>query len=72
MSKFNRVVKTINDSITKGNRPSKIRMSRTFAISLKKEMMPQIEKHFIDGRMTVYGVPWEMDNTVRGYIVDHP
>lgn len=70
MSKIDRVTKSINDLKAKGLNPSKVRMSRKFAIALKSEMVPTMDQHFIGGRMTVYGVPWELDNAIRGYSVE--
>jgi hypothetical protein len=69
MSKIDRVSKSINLFRARGYNPSVIRMSRSFAINLKTEMMPEINKYFVDGRMTILGVPWGIGD-IRGFKVE--
>lgn len=70
MSKLDRVTKSIETMRTAGIAPLRVRLSRSFAIAIKVEMMPEIRKHFINGRMTVHGIPWELDDNVRGFRVE--
>ncbi len=69
MSKIDRVSKSINFIRARGLKPTVIRMSRSFAIALKNEMYPEINKYFVNGRMTVLGVPWEIGD-IRGFKVE--
>jgi hypothetical protein len=69
MSKLDRVIKAIE--LMKARKiPSKIVMSKQYAIALKKEMMPVINQHFINGEMTVRGIPWELNENIRGFKVE--
>lgn len=70
VNKIDQVSKAIEKSRASGIEPIKIRMSRSFAIALKEETIPEIEKYYIDGRMTVSGVPWEIDVNIRGFALE--
>jgi len=69
MSKIDRVSKEISKLRSEGMNPVKIEMSRSFAIALKTEMMPQINKYFVNGRMELDGVPWAIGD-IKGFKVE--
>lgn len=70
MGKFDRLSNAIGVLKAKGDTPTGVLMSRSFASALKTEMIPVIDKHFIDGRMTIDGIPWIIRNDIRGYQFD--
>ncbi|OMD87798.1 MULTISPECIES: hypothetical protein [Paenibacillus] len=70
MSKLNRVEKLIAKTRGEGLVPQRILMSMSFATALKNELIPEIDKYFINGRMEVDGVPWEIEK-IRGFRVEY-
>lgn len=69
MSKIDKVTKAIIKLRADGKNPSFVTMSRSFAIALKQEMMPEINKYFVNDRMEVQGVPWAIGD-VKGFKVE--
>jgi hypothetical protein len=68
MSRLKRVLKLIEKTRDEGNVPTQILMSLSFASALKNDLMPEIDKYFINGRMEIDGVPWGIEK-IRGFRV---
>jgi hypothetical protein len=70
MGKLNIVLKLIAKMRDEGLEPQWLLMSKPFAIALKEELMPDINKYFKNGRMEVDGVPWKVEK-IRGFRVEY-